>query len=60
MVSHRQAAAQVVSYFKANKVGTANCKNIAELTKYDRCVTHCTYLQLATVVCKGEGEEGGL
>lgn len=37
MVSDRQAAAQVVSYFKANRVGTANCKIIAELTKYDGC-----------------------
>ncbi|DBA92979.1 TPA: hypothetical protein ACH3X2_003324 [Trebouxia sp. C0005] len=36
VVSDRQTAAEVVSHFKEHKVGTANCKIIAELSKHDR------------------------
>ncbi|KAL3150462.1 hypothetical protein ABBQ32_000288 [Trebouxia sp. C0010 RCD-2024] len=36
VVSDRQTAAQVISHFKANRVGKANCKITVELTKYDR------------------------
>ena len=68
VVCDRQAAAQVVSYFKANRVGTANCKIIAELTKYDRCVIHslkCSthqhlfYLALCDWPPGGEGKRAG-
>lgn len=39
VVSDRQTAAKVVSHFREHKVGTANCKIIAELSKHDRYST---------------------
>ncbi|DBA79041.1 TPA: hypothetical protein ACH3X1_008903 [Trebouxia sp. C0004] len=36
VVSDRRTAAEVVSHFREHKVGTANCKITAELTKHDR------------------------
>lgn len=39
VVSDRQTAAKFVSHFREHRVGTANCKITAELSKHDRYST---------------------
>ena len=45
MVSDRQVAARVLAYFKDGKIGTANCKIVAELRHHETYV-QALYLTL--------------